>query len=53
MIFPRIIELYKVARIKLSLAILQWFTRVPAFSIFSSFLSQETADVLVLVLSEI
>ena len=35
MIFPRIIELYKVVRIKLSLANLQLFTHVPAFSIFS------------------
>ena len=43
MIFPRIIcslPLNKVARIELSLANLQLFTRVPAFSIFSSFSSQ-------------
>ena len=49
MIFPLIIcslPLNKVARIELSLANLQLFTRVPTFSIFSSFSSQETVNVL-------
>ena len=57
MILPRIVcslPLNKVAtRIELSLANLQLFTRIPAFSIFSSFSSQETVNVLFLVLSEI
>ena len=56
MIFPRIIcslPLIKVARIELSLANLHLFTPVPAFSIFSSFSSQETVNVLLLVFSEI
>ena len=57
MIFPRIIcslPLNKVARIELaSLANLQLFTRVPAFSTVSSFSSQETVNVLLLVFSEI
>ena len=56
MIFPRIIcslPLNKFARIELSLTNLQLFTRVPAFSIFSSFSSQETVNVLLLVFSEI
>ena len=56
MIFPRIIcslPMNKVASIELSLAYLQLFTRVPAFSIFSSFSSQDTVNVLLLVFSEI
>ena len=56
MIFPRIIcslPLNKVARIELSLANLQMFMGVPAFSIFSSFSSQETVNVLFLIFSEI
>ena len=58
MIFPRIIcslplNKIKVARIELSLANLQLFTRVPAFSTFSSLSSQETVNVLLLVFSEI
>ena len=43
----------KVARIELSLANLQLFTRVPAFAFFSRFSSQETVNVLPLVFSEI
>ena len=56
MIFPRIIcslPSNKVTRIELSLANLQLFTRVPAFSMFSSFSSQETVNALLLVFSEI
>ena len=44
--YNRTLPLNKVARIELSFANLQLFTRVPAFSIFSGFLSQETVNVL-------
>ena len=56
MIFPHIIELYpenEVARTELSLANLQFVSRVPAFSIFYLYISQETVILLILVFSGI